>query len=140
MILLPFNRPISSRVRDVRASGTSVIFDMVLLIRQSRCTCAISASLDSNSTFVQRIKTIKPCKRSNQKMATNNSVQEPPDNLYTIREVAHRLRVNGTTVRRWINSGILPAVSLPHSGKRQSYRIRQSDIDRVLSTPVQERS
>ena len=60
--------------------------------------------------------------------------------LLTVHEVATRLRVDATTVRRWITNGVFPAVTLPHAGKRQSYRIRQSDFDAVLAstaTPTQ---
>jgi excisionase family DNA binding protein len=42
---------------------------------------------------------------------------------YTVHEVAERLRVDDTTVRRWIKTGALPAVTLPHTNKRRSYRI-----------------
>jgi excisionase family DNA binding protein len=55
------------------------------------------------------------------------------DELLTVREVARRLRVDDTTVRRWIKHGTLEAVSLPHVGKRQAYRVRQSTIDNLLS-------
>jgi excisionase family DNA binding protein len=55
------------------------------------------------------------------------------DHLLTIAEVAKRLRVDATTVRRWINSGTLEAVSLPHLNKRQSYRVKQSTISALLS-------
>lgn len=58
------------------------------------------------------------------------------DNLLTVHEVAKRLRVDDTTVRRWINNNILPAITLPHSGKRQGYRIRQSDVDTILQSTV----
>ncbi|HEV2660477.1 MAG TPA: helix-turn-helix domain-containing protein [Ktedonobacteraceae bacterium] len=57
------------------------------------------------------------------------------DTLLTVGEVARRLRVDTTTVRRWIVSGSLAAVVLPHHGKRQGYRIRQSIIDNILQTP-----
>lgn len=53
--------------------------------------------------------------------------------LMTVREVADILRVDDTTVRRWIKSGILVAVSLPHAGKRQAYRIRRDTVDRLLN-------
>jgi excisionase family DNA binding protein len=43
--------------------------------------------------------------------------------LLTVCEVARRLRVETTTVRRWIATGILDAVVLPHPGKRKCYRI-----------------
>jgi excisionase family DNA binding protein len=57
---------------------------------------------------------------------------EAADPLLTVGEVARRLRVDTTTVRRWIVSGSLPAVILPHQGKRQGYRIRQSIINNIL--------
>lgn len=56
--------------------------------------------------------------------------------LLTVGEVAGRLRVNTTTVRRWIVSGTLEALVLPHRGKRHGYRIRQSTLDRILHVPV----
>ena len=54
------------------------------------------------------------------------------EHLLTIAEVARRLRVDGTTVRRWINTGTLEAVSLPHVNKRQSYRVKESTLASVL--------
>ncbi len=59
-----------------------------------------------------------------------------PEELLTVREVARRLRVDDTTVRRWIKHGTLEAVSLPHTGKRQAYRVRRSTIDSLLSQPA----
>lgn len=59
-----------------------------------------------------------------------------PEELLTVREVARRLRVDDTTVRRWIKHGTLEAVSLPHTGKRQAYRVRRSTIDTLLSQPA----
>ncbi len=38
--------------------------------------------------------------------------------LLTVREVAKQLRVDDTTVRRWIKNGVLEAISLPHRGTR----------------------
>lgn len=61
---------------------------------------------------------------------------EQQDELLTVREVARRLRVDDTTVRRWIKHGTLEAVSLPHVGKRQAYRVRRSTIDTLLSSPA----
>ncbi len=52
--------------------------------------------------------------------------------LLTIREVAEQLRVDDTTVRRWIKNGILDAITLPHSGKRQAYRVRSSVLQKIL--------
>lgn len=54
------------------------------------------------------------------------------ETLFTVQEVASRLRVDDTTVRRWIQSGALEAVILPHRGKRQAYRIKQSTFDLLL--------
>lgn len=59
-------------------------------------------------------------------------VENREDSLLTIAEVAKRLRVDNTTVRRWINSGTLEAVTLPHTGKRQGYRVKQSTIAALL--------
>ena len=61
---------------------------------------------------------------------------EQNDELLTVREVARRLRVDDTTVRRWIKHGTLEAVSLPHVGKRQAYRVRRSTIDELLNAPA----
>ncbi len=58
--------------------------------------------------------------------------EEKHDELLTVREVARRLRVDDTTVRRWIKSGALEAVTLPHRAKRQAYRVKQSTIDMLL--------
>ena len=54
------------------------------------------------------------------------------NDLLTIREVAQRLRVDTTTVRRWISLGLLEAIILPHRGKRQAYRVRKSTLDHLL--------
>lgn len=54
------------------------------------------------------------------------------ETLLTVREVAKRLRVDDTTVRRWIQTGTLEAVTLPHGGIRRAYRIRQSTLDKLL--------
>ncbi|GHO82296.1 helix-turn-helix domain-containing protein [Dictyobacter formicarum] len=61
------------------------------------------------------------------------------DTLLTVQEVAAQLRVDDTTVRRWIKFGTLEAVSLPHVGKRQAYRIKQSTLNALLAsgTPLQ---
>ncbi len=60
------------------------------------------------------------------------------EELLTVREVARRLRVDDTTVRRWIKSGVLEAIALPHQGKRQQYRIRKSTLDALLNPPKPE--
>ncbi len=56
--------------------------------------------------------------------------------LLTVREVAKQLRVDDTTVRRWIKNGALEAITLPHRGTRQAYRIRRSTVDALL-TPTE---
>jgi len=60
---------------------------------------------------------------------------EPAVDLLTIGEVARQLRVDDTTVRRWIKSGALDAVILPHPGTRQVYRVRRSTLDALLTPP-----
>ena len=52
--------------------------------------------------------------------------------LLTVSEVAESLRVDGTTVRRWIKLGVLEALTLPHAGARESYRVRRETLNRVL--------
>ncbi len=54
--------------------------------------------------------------------------------LLTVNEVAQRLRVDATTVRRWIKNGVLKAIALPHRGLRQAYRIHKHTLDALLST------
>ncbi|HZS76089.1 MAG TPA: helix-turn-helix domain-containing protein [Ktedonobacteraceae bacterium] len=55
------------------------------------------------------------------------------DPLLTIQEVARRLRVNENTVRRWIKNGSLEAITLPHRGKREIHRVRQSTLESILN-------
>jgi excisionase family DNA binding protein len=56
--------------------------------------------------------------------------------LLTVREVAQQLRVDDTTVRRWIKNAALEAVTLPHLNKRQAYRVRRATLDALLATSV----
>jgi len=58
--------------------------------------------------------------------------EQQSEELLTVQEVAARLRVNEATVRRWIKNGSLAAVKLPHRGKREIYRVRQSTLNAVL--------
>jgi excisionase family DNA binding protein len=67
----------------------------------------------------------------------NTMTEETREELLTVREVARRLRVDDTTVRRWIKSGALEAITLPHRGKRQAYRIKRSTLDRLLNSSIQ---
>jgi excisionase family DNA binding protein len=56
--------------------------------------------------------------------------------LLTVSEVARRLRVDDTTVRRWIKTGALEAITLPHKGKREVYRVKKNTLDELLNTPA----
>jgi len=57
--------------------------------------------------------------------------------LLKVQEVAAALRVDDTTVRRWIKSGALEAITLPHRGRRQAYRVRKSTLDELVGLPAQ---
>jgi excisionase family DNA binding protein len=61
------------------------------------------------------------------------SGQLPDSELLTVGEVADLLRVDATTVRRWVKHGTLAAVTLPHLNKRAAYRIRRETIDTLLT-------
>jgi predicted site-specific integrase-resolvase len=56
--------------------------------------------------------------------------------LLTVQEIADILRVDESSVRRWIKLGILNPVILPHANKRQVYRITREELDRVLNDTV----
>ncbi len=58
------------------------------------------------------------------------------EELLTVGECARVLRVDTTTVRRWIGWGVLDAVALPHAHKRRQYRIRRSTIEAMLNSTV----
>lgn len=55
------------------------------------------------------------------------------EELLTVREVAQALRVDDTTVRRWIKSGALEAITLPHLNKRQAYRVRRETLNKLIN-------
>jgi len=59
------------------------------------------------------------------------------DTLLTVAEVAKTVRCDDTTVRRWAKNGSLEVVTLPHVGKRQAYRIKQSILDKILNPPAE---
>ena len=61
------------------------------------------------------------------------------EELLTVHEVASLLRVDDTTVRRWIKNGVLEAITLPHQGKRQAYRVKKSTLDALLKNPTSNR-
>jgi excisionase family DNA binding protein len=54
------------------------------------------------------------------------------NDLLTVAEVAQVLRVDDTTVRRWIKQGVLDAVVLPHIHERQGYRIKREILEKLL--------
>src|SRR5438046_2381541 len=54
--------------------------------------------------------------------------------LLTVSEVARALRVDDTTVRRWIKQGALEAILLPHLGKRKGYRVRKDTFDQLFAS------
>jgi excisionase family DNA binding protein len=56
--------------------------------------------------------------------------------LLTVREVADTLRVDGTTVRRWVKNGALEAVTLPHRNSRLAYRIKRDTVTQLLNGGV----
>lgn len=63
-------------------------------------------------------------------------VEDQKEDLLTVHEVARQLRVDDTTVRRWIKSGALEAITLPHRGKRQAYRIKKSTLNTLLHSSL----
>ena len=58
------------------------------------------------------------------------------NDLLTIAEVASILRVDDTTVRRWVKLGVLDAVILPHVNTRQAYRIKRETVERILGSSL----
>lgn len=58
--------------------------------------------------------------------------EQESEELLTVAEVSRMLRVDSTTTRRWIKSGALEAITLPHRGKRRAYRVRQSTMNALL--------
>ncbi len=64
-------------------------------------------------------------------------LQAGQDRLLTVEEVAKRLRVDQSTIRRWIKQDLLAAIILPKkclpAQARQCYRIRQSVVHAILS-------
>lgn len=63
---------------------------------------------------------------------------EEKENLLTVKEVATALRVDQTTVRRWLKNGSLAGICFPekkeHGPQRQTHRIRQSVLDALLDS------
>lgn len=67
-------------------------------------------------------------------MSTKVHNEEEEHELLTVHQVAKKLRVDDTTVRRWIKGGMLHAIALPHKGKRQAYRVKAAVVQVLLST------
>ncbi len=57
--------------------------------------------------------------------------------LLTVSEVARVLRVDNTTVRRWVKQGVLEAVVLPHVNERMAYRIKRATLEKVLGNQTE---
>ena len=55
------------------------------------------------------------------------------NDLLTVSEVARILRVDDTTVRRWVKQGALEAIVLPHVNLRQAYRIKRETLNKILA-------
>ena len=65
-------------------------------------------------------------------MNSQNDNNNHHSDLLTISEVAHLLRVDTTTVRRWVNIGAMEAIILPHTGTHKAYRVKRSTVDTIL--------
>lgn len=61
-------------------------------------------------------------------------MSQSPSTLLTVSEVATELRVDDTTVRRWIKSGVLEAIPLPARGPRQAWRVKRETVDALLTS------
>ena len=61
--------------------------------------------------------------------------------VYTVEDVASRLRVDTTSVRRWSKTGALTEGQdffvLPHSGQRRIIRFTKEQFDRIVGNPPQ---
>lgn len=58
---------------------------------------------------------------------SNDKLENTLPELLTVRDVARELRVDDTTVRRWVKEGVLPAIDLPSrpsAGKRPRHFFR----------------
>ena len=61
-------------------------------------------------------------------------------NLLTVSEVAEILRVDDTTVRRWVKKGVLEAITLPHANLRHSYRVRRATVEALIGEELSKAS
>lgn len=53
--------------------------------------------------------------------------------LFTTSEVADRLRVDSSTIRKWVAKGLLKAVTLPGG----HHRFRPEDVEALLAAPAE---
>jgi excisionase family DNA binding protein len=72
--------------------------------------------------------------RHGEVMAESNSADTPngpsvPQRLLTLKEVSDMLRVHPNSIRRWSDTGLLPAVRI---GERGDRRFRLQDVERFL--------
>jgi excisionase family DNA binding protein len=65
-------------------------------------------------------------------LEVKGEIRRSMSELLTVSEVARILRVDDTTVRRWVKAGALEAVVLPHVNARQAYRIKRETLNKVL--------
>jgi excisionase family DNA binding protein len=68
------------------------------------------------------------------RLAASGKTGISEERLYTVNEVAERVRVDPTTVRRWIRHGLITCIDLPHTGSRVGRRIPQSTLDGILTS------
>jgi excisionase family DNA binding protein len=92
--------------------------DILSKIKQAKCLSSKCRRLSKLTAFISRRK---------EKMT-----QVATSELLTVSEVADILRVDATTVRRWVKNDVLKAVVLPHVNRRQSYRVRRDTLNKVL--------
>ena len=52
--------------------------------------------------------------------------------LLSVKKAAEMFGVDQSTVRRWIVTGVLEAVSLPHTGKREYRKIKTETVYKIL--------
>jgi len=55
------------------------------------------------------------------------------ESVFTVKEVAARVRLNPETIRRWIKDGRIKGISM--GSDRGGYRIPESELRRLLAPP-----
>ena len=63
--------------------------------------------------------------------------EDPGHEYMTVLEVARLLRVDTTTVKRWIYNGQLEAFALPGTGLRKEHRIPRAAVNKILGNSLQ---